>query len=93
MARGGSKPGERRGGRQKGTPNTNTRAFKEAVEAAFQELDGVNGLVRWAKSNPDQFYGVVFPKLAPLQVNHAGRDNGPIEVRWQTESEGREGVE
>jgi hypothetical protein len=74
-------------GRPKGATNANTRAFKEAVEAAFQELDGVNGLVKWAKSNPDQFYGVVFPKLAPLQVNHAGHDGGKIVITWQTDSQ------
>ena len=31
MPRGGAKPGERRGGRQKGTPNKRTKAFQEAL--------------------------------------------------------------
>jgi hypothetical protein len=34
MARGGSKPGERRGGRQKGTPNKATAALQAEVAAS-----------------------------------------------------------
>jgi hypothetical protein len=83
----GSKPGERRGGRRKGTPNKNTAAVKEAIEQAFENIGGVPALVAWAKKNPTLFYLHLFPKLLPLQVNHAGRDSGPIEVRWQTAGE------
>jgi hypothetical protein len=83
----GSKPGERRGGRRKGTPNKNTAAVKEAIEQAFEHIGGVPALVAWAEKNPTLFYLHLFPKLLPLQVNHAGREGGPIEVRWQTETE------
>jgi len=84
MARGGKRVGA---GRPKGATAQHTRAFKEAVEAAFVEMDGVNGLVQWAKTNPDQFYGVVFPKLAPLQVQHQGHDGGKLIISWQTDSQ------
>lgn len=79
--------GNRGKGRPKGTPNATTRAFKEAVEAAFVEMDGVNGLVKWARSNPDSFYSIVFPKLAPLQVQHQGHDGGKLIISWQTDTQ------
>ena len=36
----GSKPGERRGGRQKGTPNKRTAALKAATKAAVEQVVG-----------------------------------------------------
>jgi|688.fasta_scaffold366401_2 hypothetical protein len=69
--------GVKTGGRTKGTPNKSTKAFKEAVEIAFSELGGVNGLIEWAKTNPDAFYNGIFPKLAPLQIHHSGDDTKP----------------
>ncbi len=77
MARGGKRQGA---GRPKGSVSTQTRAFKEAVEIAFSELGGVNGLVEWARTNPDMFYNGIFPKLAPLQVHVSGKDGEPIKV-------------
>lgn len=38
----GSKPGERRGGRQKGVPNKSTRERQEAMEAAQAAIAAVN---------------------------------------------------
>jgi hypothetical protein len=29
----------------------------------------------------------LFPKLLPLQVNHAGHDGGKIVITWQTDSQ------
>ncbi len=72
--------GVKTGGRTKGTPNKSTKAFKEAVEIAFSELGGVNGLIEWAKTNPDAFYNGIFPKLAPLQVHHSGHNGGPLSL-------------
>jgi hypothetical protein len=69
--------GVKTGGRTKGTPNKSTKAFKEAVEIAFSELGGVDGLIEWAKTNPDAFYNGIFPKLAPLQIHHSGDDTKP----------------
>lgn len=72
--------GVKTGGRTKGTPNKSTKAFKEAVEIAFSELGGVDGLIEWAKTNPDAFYNGIFPKLAPLQIHHSGADGGPLSL-------------
>lgn len=73
----GSKPGERRGGRQKGTPNKTTRAIREMVTEALDRAGGVDYLVRQANENPGPFMTLV-GKVLPLQV--AGHDGGPLNV-------------
>jgi hypothetical protein len=77
MSRGGRRPGA---GRPKGSISKETKAFKEAVEIAFSELGGVDGLIEWARTNPDAFYNGIFPKLAPLQVHHSGHNGGPFSL-------------
>jgi hypothetical protein len=64
----GSKPGERRGGRQRGSQNKVTKAAKEAIQEAFTRLGDVDGLVKWAKLNQKEFYTIIWPKIIPLQV-------------------------
>jgi hypothetical protein len=49
MSGGGSKPGERRGGRQKGTPNKLTRDVKEAILGAAEEIGGPEGMKGYFK--------------------------------------------
>lgn len=54
MARGGSRPGERRGGRQKGTPNRRTSERMQALEAGgAMPLEIMLGAARtlWAKAH------------------------------------------
>lgn len=86
----GSVPGERRGGRQKGTPNKRTARAMEAIETAFENMGGIAGLTQWAESNKDMFYGQVWPKILPLQVKHQGDAEEPIRhlVEWANESSG-----
>ena len=77
----GKKPGERFGGRKAGTPNKTTRAAKEALAWAFDELGGAEALVIWAnaeEANLKAFYTVMWPKLLPLQVT--GEGGGPVAV-------------
>lgn len=66
----GAKPGERRGGRQKGTPNSLTRTVKEQFEDTFRVLQEHKGakLDDWAKDNPTEFYKLA-SKLIPAQIN------------------------
>jgi hypothetical protein len=67
----GSKPGERRGGRQKGTPNKVTGALKEMILKALDEAhpDGsVEYLKAQANANPTAFLTLV-GKVLPLQVD------------------------
>lgn len=77
----GSKPGERRGGRKKGTPNRLTRSVKEAFEEAFRQLQGDPdaSLPTWAKENPTEFYKLA-AKLIPHELT--GPNGGPLEIRW-----------
>ncbi len=76
--------GKRGPGRPKGSPNKTTAAFKEAVELAAQALGGNERLVSWAKEDPKNerdFWVAIYPKLAPLQVNHQGSVNVSISGR------------
>lgn len=71
----GSKPGERRGGRVKGTPNRTTTAIKDMIIAALDEAGGRDYLVAQSESNPTAFLSLV-GKVLPLQLTGAG--DGPI---------------
>ncbi|HYF57163.1 MAG TPA: hypothetical protein VEA41_23135 [Salinarimonas sp.] len=60
--------GRKTGGRQKGTPNKNTAAVKEALGAAFEGLGGVDRLTSWARDNETEFYKL-WVKMLPQDVN------------------------
>jgi hypothetical protein len=72
-------------GRPKGSPNKNSAEVKAAIEMCFDKLGGVNALKDWAETNPDLFYGSVWPKLLPIQHRVGGDpDNkAPIVFQWQ----------
>lgn len=85
MPRGGSKPGERRGGRQKGTPNKVTKSLKEAIlaagEAVGRDGKGNGGMVGYLKGlavdQPVAFAGLL-GKVLPTQIT--GEGGGPVEI-------------
>jgi len=56
-------------GRKKGTPNKNTVAVKEALQAAFAGIGGVEQLTKFAKSNPEEFYKL-WVKMLPQEVKN-----------------------
>lgn len=64
----GSKPGERRGGRKKGTPNKITKTVTEAIDAAFVKVGGADYLARVAESDPRAFCALLGKRL-PKDVN------------------------
>lgn len=70
-ARGGSKPGERRGGRQKGTPNKVSSDVRNMVNEALAQAGGVEYLVAQARANPAAFLTLV-GKVIPKEVTGAG---------------------
>jgi len=78
--RGGSKPGERRGGRQKGTPNKITKDIKEAILAAFGEVGGSDYLVEQARANPQAFMGLL-AKVLPTQISGDAKNPLVTEIR------------
>lgn len=54
-------------GRVKGVPNKSTKAVKEALQEAFENLGGVPALAAWAAENPTEFYKL-WTKLIPTEV-------------------------
>ena len=59
-------------GRPKGVPNKTTRSAKEAIAFAAEGLGGGERLMAWAKEAPENertFWGTIYPKLLPLQVD------------------------
>lgn len=73
----GSKPGERRGGRQKGTPNKLSGTLKEMILGALTEAGGMDYLVQQSEDNPTAFLTLV-GKVLPMTV--AGEDGGPLQI-------------
>lgn len=69
----GSKPGERRGGRQKGVPNKLTRTIKQAIEHAFEQVGGADYLVLMARDQPTAFM-TLLGKVLPTQMEHSNPD-------------------
>ena len=69
----GSKPGERRGGRTKGTPNKMTRTIKAAIEEAFAKAGGADYLVTMATQQPAAFM-TLLGKVLPTQLEHSNPD-------------------
>lgn len=63
--------GHKTGGRQKGTPNNITRAFREAVQIAYDAIGGDEAFATWARENPSQFYQIA-ARLIPQEMRHAG---------------------
>lgn len=78
-----SLPGERRGGRQKGTPNKATALLKDAILTAATEAGGEGGMAgylkRQAVENPGPFMSLL-GKVLPMQVT--GEGGGPVSVSW-----------
>ncbi len=68
MPRGGSKPGERRGGRQKGTPNKLTADIKGAIEGALNAVGGQRYLEGVARKHP-QIFCALLARLIPKDPN------------------------
>ena len=75
----GSKPGERRGGRKKGTPNKVTAEVKAALVAGFVKLGGVKALVEWGKENRTDFYKI-WVKLLPTEIKNADGQAWTVKV-------------
>ena len=65
-------------GRPKGMQNKTTVLAKAAIAEAADKLGGAKRLVEWAQEDPlneRTFWGTIYPKLLPLQVDGPG-ENG-----------------
>ena len=67
-------------GRPAGTKNKTTKAVKEMLMAALDELNGQEYFLEQARENPAAFMSLV-GKLIPTEVKNqlTGADNGPIQ--------------
>jgi len=85
----GSRPGERRGGRKRGTPNKVTGALKDMVLQALADVGGVDYLTKQAKDNPNAFMALV-GRVLPLQVKQGGDDpKVPVKTLAVIDASGR----
>ncbi len=73
----GSAPGERRGGRQKGTPNKFTASLKEMILGALDAAGGQEYLAAQATENPAAFMALL-GKVLPTTL--ASDPNDPLVV-------------
>jgi hypothetical protein len=84
----GSKPGERRGGRQKGTPNKVTRTLREAILQALEEAGGKGGAVEYLRSqanlSPGAFLSLV-GKVLPLTIKEQIEGHLTCSVNYRRE--------
>jgi hypothetical protein len=72
-------------GRPKGAKNKTTLIAKEAIAAAAEKLGGTDRLVAWAKEddkNEHTFWGTIYPKLLPLQVDANVAGKIISEIAW-----------
>lgn len=76
--------GKRAGaGKKKGQVHPQTRVAKEAIEMAFEGIGGVKRLTAWAEQNEGDFFRLIFPKLIPVQLNHADNEGNKLSISWQ----------
>lgn len=77
--------GERRVGRQKGTPNKFTGELKDMILTALSEVGGVEYLKQQAKQNPAVFLALV-GKTLPLKMGADGSGLAKLVIEWQQPS-------
>lgn len=82
--KGGSKKGERRGGRVAGTPNKLTKDLRESILAAATAAhkDGLVGyLTEQATMNPNSFMGLLGKTLPKEVTGKDGKDLFPTKIK------------
>ena len=79
----GSRPGERRGGRQKGTPNRLTREIREMIREALEDLGGREYLKEQGEKNPQAFLALI-GKLIPSEVKASLAMEKPVKIEVVT---------
>jgi len=55
------------GGRQQGTPNRITTAFKQAVQIVYDDIGGHVAFAAWARENQTDFYRIA-SRLIPTEI-------------------------
>lgn len=70
--------GKKTGGRKAGTPNKQTKAVKQCIINAFEDIGGVQNLAKWATENQTDFYTKMWVKVMPTEIT--GEDGGDIQI-------------
>jgi hypothetical protein len=65
------------GGRQAGTPNKLTSAFKTAVLLCYDRIGGDDAFAAWAADNPTEYYKIA-ARLIPHEVVGPGKDGAHL---------------
>jgi len=60
-------------GRQRGTQNRLTSAFKDAVKVVYEDIGGHAAFATWARENRTEFYKIA-SRLIPVEVK-SSQDN------------------
>jgi hypothetical protein len=68
-----------KGGSRKGIPNKNTKAIKDMIEGALQDVGGQAYLAQQARENPAAFMQLI-GKILPKDVNLGGQPGNPVQV-------------
>lgn len=55
-------------GRTVAQPRKTSINARESLADVFERMGGVNGLYRWARKNPSQFYLQLWPRLIPKDM-------------------------
>lgn len=86
----GSKPGERRGGRVKGTPNKVTSTLKTMILGALDDAGGRAYLLRMANQQPKAFLSLL-GRVLPQEVKgeFTGENGAPLQVTIYMPHNGR----
>jgi hypothetical protein len=61
------------GGRQAGTPNRLTGAFREALQIVYEDIGGHEAFTEWAKDNPTDFYRIC-ARLIPVEIKDSSAE-------------------
>jgi len=70
---------QKSGGRQTGTANKLTSAFREAVQVVYEGLGGHTAFLQWARENPTEYYKIA-ARLIPTEIRHEEERNLTIIV-------------
>lgn len=65
--------GRKTGGRQAGTANRVTTAFKTAVQIVYEDIGGHKAFAEWARENPGDFYRIA-SRLIPTELAPSPED-------------------
>jgi hypothetical protein len=57
-------------GRKRGTPNRTTSDVRKFYSLVFDEVGGVDALIRWARKHPTRFY-MLAARIIPKQMGKA----------------------